>query len=160
MLLAQLWAGFQSFPLLPRSKLGPSGADSWVGGFVYVLGPCGLSNELSCGAGSFSCHLNSHRFFKSEILRLYFTSLEPWVVRSILLPSCSSCLSTHKFGTAHSASSHFTQSSSRHLPMSPLRPNFLPPPFLSVCMDVSSLTPWLSDFHTVEFSVSSGCFWF
>ena len=25
-------------------------------------------------------------------------------------------------------------------------------------MNVSSLTPWLSDFHTVQFSVSSGCF--
>ena len=24
-------------------------------------------------------------------------------------------------------------------------------------MNVSSLTPWLSDFHTVQFSVSSGC---
>ena len=39
-LLAQLSAGFQSLPLLPTSKLGPSGADSLVGGFVYVLVPC------------------------------------------------------------------------------------------------------------------------
>ena len=39
--LAPLSAGFQSLPLLPTSKLGPSGANSWVGGFVYVLGPCG-----------------------------------------------------------------------------------------------------------------------
>ena len=31
-LLAQLWAGFQSLPPLPTSKLGPSGADSVVGG--------------------------------------------------------------------------------------------------------------------------------
>ena len=41
MLLAQLSAGFQSLPLLPTNKLGPSGADSWVGGFVYTLGPGG-----------------------------------------------------------------------------------------------------------------------
>ena len=41
MLLAQLLAGFQSLPLLPTRKLGPSVADSQVGGFVYVLGPCG-----------------------------------------------------------------------------------------------------------------------
>ena len=40
-LLALLSTSFQSLPLLPTSKLGPSGADSWVGGFVYVLGPCG-----------------------------------------------------------------------------------------------------------------------
>ena len=41
MLLAQLLAGFQSLPPLSMSKLGLSGADSWVGGFVYILGPCG-----------------------------------------------------------------------------------------------------------------------
>ena len=31
-------------------------------------------------------------------------------------------------------------------------------PLLPVWMNVSSLSPWLSDFHTVQFSVSSGCF--
>ena len=40
MLLAWLLAVFQSLPPLPTSKLGPSGADSWVDGFVYVPGPC------------------------------------------------------------------------------------------------------------------------
>ena len=39
--LARLSAGFQPLSLLPTSKLGPSGADSQVGGFVYILGPCG-----------------------------------------------------------------------------------------------------------------------
>ena len=34
------------------------------------------------------------------------------------------------------------------------------PPLLLVWMNVSSLTPWLSDFHTVLFSISSGCFLF
>ena len=28
----------------------------------------------------------------------------------------------------------------------------------AVWVNVSSLTPWLLDFHTVRFSVSSGCF--
>ena len=41
MSLAQLSADFQSLPLLPTSKLGPSGTDSRVCGFVYILGPCG-----------------------------------------------------------------------------------------------------------------------
>ena len=41
MALAPLSAGFQSLPLLPTIKLGPSGADSRVGGLVYALGPCG-----------------------------------------------------------------------------------------------------------------------
>ena len=40
MLLVQLSEGFQSF-LPPTSILGSSGADSQVGGFVYILGPCG-----------------------------------------------------------------------------------------------------------------------
>ena len=39
--LAPLSATFQSLPPLPTRKLGPSGADSQVVGFVYVLGPCG-----------------------------------------------------------------------------------------------------------------------
>ena len=38
---ALLSVGFQSLPPLPTIKLGPSGADSQVGGLVYVLGPCG-----------------------------------------------------------------------------------------------------------------------
>ena len=32
------------------------------------------------------------------------------------------------------------------------------PPLLPVWMNVSFLSPWLSEFHTVCFSVSSGCF--
>ena len=38
MLLAPLSARFQSLSLLPTIKLDSSGADSWVGGFVYILG--------------------------------------------------------------------------------------------------------------------------
>ena len=34
------------------------------------------------------------------------------------------------------------------------------PVLLPVWMNDSSLTPWLSDFHTVQFSASSGCFLF
>ena len=39
--LVQLSAGFQSLLMLPTSKLGTSGANSQVGGFVYLPGPCG-----------------------------------------------------------------------------------------------------------------------
>ena len=41
MALAPLYDGFQSLPPLPTIKLGPFGADSWVGGLGYILGPCG-----------------------------------------------------------------------------------------------------------------------
>ena len=51
----------------------------------------GLSSGLSCEAGSFSCCcLNTHKCFHSEVLRLYFPSLESWVAWFVSLPSCSS----------------------------------------------------------------------
>ena len=65
-LLSSLSAGFHSLPLLPTSKLGPSGADTWVGGLVYVLGPLGLSSKLSCEAGSFSCNSIPTGFFSQR----------------------------------------------------------------------------------------------
>ena len=117
----------------------------------------GLSNELSCEAGSFfCCRLNPHRCFQSEALRLYFLKLGPWVVWSVLLPSCSSqFIHTRMWDSL------------LHQPllclvcqlpcMSPLLPS---PPLLLVWMNVSCLIPWLSDFHTVRFSVTSGCFLF
>ena len=57
-------------------------------------------------------------------------------------------LSTHKcppWSTSHCLSVHLL---------------CLPPLFLPVWMNVSSLTPRLSDFHNVVFSSSSGCFCF
>ena len=51
--LALLSASFQSlsvtgssFQPLPTSRVGPSGADSQVGGFVYLLGPCGSLQRI------------------------------------------------------------------------------------------------------------------
>ena len=52
--------------------------------------PLGLSNEHSCEAGGFSCHLKPQRFFQSEVLRLHFPTLEPWVLWSVSLRRCSS----------------------------------------------------------------------
>ena len=48
----------------------------------------GLSNELSCGAGSLSCCHKPHWSSQPEVLRL-FPALEPWVVQSVLLPVAS-----------------------------------------------------------------------
>ena len=66
----------------------------------------GLCNELSCEVRSFSHCCNPYRFFQSEILWLYFPALEPWVVQSVSLLSCSSWLISRKYGTAHFASHH------------------------------------------------------
>ena len=112
--------------------------------------PVGLSNKLSCEAGSFSSHCNSHRFLQPQVLRHYFPvpGLPGLSCSPVVPPSLSAC----KCGT--------TQSSSHHLTASPLLPGCLSLPRLLVWMNVSSLTPLLSDFHTVRFSDSFGCFLF
>ena len=100
MALALLSARFQSLPLLPTIKLGPSSADSRVSGLVQDA-PVSLSNKLSCEAGSFSCcHLNPPRVFSIKGLRLYFPELEPWVARSALLLAVHPNLSMSKCGAA------------------------------------------------------------
>ena len=149
MLLTQLLEGFQSLPLLPTSKLGLSGADSQVGVFVSVLGPSGSLQELSCEAESSSHCLNPQRFFHSEVLRLYFPVLEYWVAWSVLLPSCPSQLICMQLWDCP-----------LHQPLP--GHEFSPPwlPILLVWMNVSSLSPWLLDFHTVRFSGSFGYFLF
>ena len=120
----------------------------------------GLSNKLSCEAGSFSCHLDPHRFFQSEVLRLYFPTLELWIGQSVTW-STSCCLAGQlQPCPPHSTISHLAGSASRRLATSPPCSGCPSPPLLLFWMSVSSLSPWLSDFHTVRFSVSSGCFLF
>ena len=78
---APLSTRFQSLPVLPTIKLGPSGAGSRVGGLCTPRAPVGLSNDLSCEAGSLSCcRPNPHGCFLIRGLRLYFVALEPWVL--------------------------------------------------------------------------------
>ena len=145
----------------------------------------GLSTELSSEAGSFSCCcLNPHGCFQSAALRLYFPQLQPWIEQSVSLPSCSSQFICTRMWDCplHQPPAHRVHQllprrpatawpapllnlppcwfASRHLATSPLRPGCPSPPLLLVWMNVSSSSPWLSDFHTVRFSVSSGCFLF
>ena len=112
----------------------------------------GLSNELSCEARSFSHHCNPHRFLQSEVLRLYFPALEPWVAGSVSLPSCSS---------------QFIRTQTWDRPVCqplPCRESLHlgcpSPPLIPVWMNVSSLILWLLEFHTVRFSDRSGYFLF
>ena len=48
-LCSLLSASFQSFPLLPTIKLGPSGAASWVGGFLYILWVSATNSPVRLG---------------------------------------------------------------------------------------------------------------
>ena len=134
----------------------------------------GFSNELSCESGSFSCcRLNPHRCFQSEAL---FEALFPCTgtlgcMVCITLPPppflpvylCSNVglwgLPAAAWPTLlHNLPPHWV-----HQPP-PCHESSLPGclflTLLPVWMNVSSLSPWLSDFHTVRFSVSSGCFLF
>ena len=122
--------------------------------------PVGLSKELSCEAGNFSRCLSPHRFLLPEVLRLYFPTLEPWVAWSVSLPVVPPGLSAHKCKTAQSVSRCLAWSSSHHLAKSPLHPGLPSPPLLQVWMNISSLTLWLLDFNTVQFSGSFGYFLF
>ena len=156
---ALLSAGFQSLSPLPTIKLGPSGADSLVRGLVYIVGPVGLSNEPSCEAGSFSCCcLNPPWVFSLRGLRLYFPMLEPWVARPTSLPHHSSqFIYARKWGcrvyrccTACPVCSTIRHLSvSGRVALSPLHPSCPSLSLLPVWMNVSSLSPWLSNFHTV-----------
>ena len=112
----------------------------------------GLSNELSCEAGSFSLHCNPHRFLQWEVLRLSFPMLGSWVVQSVSFPSCSSL-----FISMWMWDHPLHQLPSCWPGLLPLHPSCPSPPLLPVWY---FLTPWLSDFHTVQFSGSSGCFCF
>ena len=104
-LLLSSWLTFsQSLLILPTSKLRPSGAGSrWLVLYTFQ-DPVSLSKELSCEAGSFSCPLNPHRFFQSEVLRLYFPTLDPGVHGLSGSPVAPPGLSACKCGTAHSIS--------------------------------------------------------
>ena len=136
-LLAQLLEGFQSLPLLLTSKLSPTGADSQVGGFVYVLGPC-LSLQRSLlweflllrisPANSTPTGFFSQRFWG-------FISLcwNPGLCSLSCSPVVPPSLSTCKCGT--------TCSVIHLLAVSPLHPGCQFLPLLPVWMNVSSLTP-------------------
>ena len=134
---------FSHFPCYPK-QIGPSWC--WFpGGRVCVRSRTlwGLSNELSCETGSFShCH-NPTGFYSQRFWGVISPRWNPGLLglshSSVVPPS----LSAHKCGT--------TQSTSHHFAGSPLHPGCLSSPFLPVWMNVSSLTPWLLNFHTVWF---------
>ena len=84
------WLSFCHFPSYPQANwallvLMPG----WVG-WCRFWNLVGCPSELSCEAGSFSHHRKIHRFLQPEVLRLFIPKLEPWIVQSVLLPSCSS----------------------------------------------------------------------
>ena len=109
----------------------------------------GFSNELSCDAGSFSSI--STGFFSQRFWGFISPHWNPGLHGLSCSPIVPPGLFTCKCKTTRSAS---------HCLVSPLHPGCPSLPLLPVWVNVSSLTPWLSDFHTVQFSGSSGYFLF
>ena len=123
MALAPLSARFQSLPSIPTIKLGPSSADSRVGGLVNTLGPYGSLQRTLLWGWEFLLLLPQPPWvFSLRGLRLYFPELEPWVAWSVTW-STSCCLAGQlQFCPPCSTIHHLTEFTSRSLAVSPLRP--------------------------------------
>ena len=92
MLLAQLSPSFPSLPPLPISRLSPFRC--WfLGGWVCVhartLWVSLMTSAVRLGVSPTATIPTG--FYSQRFLRLYFSILEPWVVRFVLLLSYSSC---------------------------------------------------------------------
>ena len=156
-LFALLSVGFQSLPPLLTSNLGPSGADSQVGGLVHILGPCGsLQQTLLWGWEFLPLSPRPPQIFTATGFETLFPRTGT-LGCAVSFPSCSFWVLHMNVGTSPLLHQLLPcppwSSSPLPCPRSPL-------PLLPVWTKVSSLTPWLSDFHIVWFSGSSGRFLF
>ena len=142
---AACWAlgCFQSLPLLPTSKLGPSGADSQVGGFVYIPGCCGSLQQTLLWGWEFLPLPQPPRFFSQRFLGFISPCWNPvlhGLSRSLVVPPG---LSTCKCGTTCSASCCLTCSGlpAAALPwvLSAQLPVSAPPTGLDECFFFNSL---------------------
>ena len=160
---APLSAGFHSLPLLPTVKLGPSGADSRVGGLVYILGPCGSLHQTLLWGWEFVLLLpQPPQVFSVSGWKLYFCSLELWVVWSVT-GSTICCLSSQlQSSPPRSTIRHLAGSASGRLAASPCRdaPDaHLHPSYWCGWMFLLYLLGCRTSIE-FDFSVSSGCFLF
>ena len=112
--------------------------------------PVDLSKELSCEAWNSSLCCNPHRVFSHGLWGFISSHWKPGLHGLSRSPGVPPGLSACKCVTAHSAS--------HHLAPCPLYPSCPSLPLQPIWMNVSSLTHWLLDFHTVWFSGSFGYF--
>ena len=132
-----------------------------MSGFVYILDCAGPLNRLSWETGSFCCCPTPHWFLQPGIMRLYFpgTRTLGCAVWSGAGFTCSQGIPSDLYSTTYECRTvcsrcHCTATSH------PLHSGSLCLPFLPIWMNLASLNPWLLDFHTVQFSGSSGCWFF
>ena len=146
MLLAWLLPHFQSLPPLPESEWCPSsccpGADFWVGGLVYILGPCGPLQQTLLRDWQFLTLPQPLQIFTARGYEALFAwSWNPgmcglsWagIVHSpphLFLP----VLSAHQCGSARSTGRWLATCS-----FPPWLPTSAPPPRLEECFFFNSL---------------------
>ena len=158
MLLAQLSAHFQSLPPLPTSELCPSrccpGADSWVGGLVYILGSLAPQMDYSERLTVSSATATPTYFYSQRLWGFIYPS-----AGTLGCPVCSGLglVAPQFFLLVFIHVQMWDHPVHQLSPACPLCPGCPCPPLLPVCVNVSSFTPWLLDFLTVWFSGSSGC---
>ena len=158
MALAPFSAEFQSLPQLPTIKLGPCTTDSLVGAHSRPLWVSPTNSPVRLGVSPAATSTPTGVFNQK------FEALFP---RAGAL-GCMVCHLVHQLlprwpAAALSTLLHNPPPRWVRQPQPCLESSLLgcpSPPLLPVRMNVSSLSPWLSDFHTVRFSVSSGCFLF
>ena len=121
---ASLSSGFQSFTCYPQSNWAP---------LVLVPEWVGLSNDLSCEAGSLSCcRPNPHGCFQSKVWGFISPCWSPGLHGLFCSPTICPSLSMRECGAAGSASGQtacpvgptLRQSRSCHGNASPLRPSY------------------------------------
>ena len=134
------------------------GADSQVGGFVYVLGPCGPLQWTLLWDWEFLSLPQSPKIFTARSFEYLVSCTETLGFAVCLTPQLFSPACPHmNVGLSGQPASHWPlwfAIFSCHTSSLPLSL-----PFLPVWMNIS-LTPWLSDFHAVWFSGRSVFFFF
>ena len=112
---------FFHFPHFPLADCAFSGAASWVGGFVYVLGPCGSLQQTPVRLGVSTSTATPTGFYSQKFWGFIFPCWNPGLhglSRSTVIPPA---LFACKCGA--------TQSANCHLAGSPLSPGFHLCPF-------------------------------
>ena len=109
MVLAPLSDG-QSLPPLPTIKLGPSGADSWVGRFVYIIEPCGFLQLTLLWGWEFLPLPQPPQVFSARGFEVFFPCWNPWFHGLSTSPVVPPGLSARECGTALSTSCHLATS--------------------------------------------------
>ena len=150
---------FSHFPRYPEANWALLVADSHVGGFVSVLGPCGSLQWTLLWGWQFLLPQQPPQIFSVRGFEVLFLCTGTLCCVACLAPLLFLLVYPHT-NVGLPATISPTWSSSCCLASCPFHSGCPFPPLLPVWMNVSSLTPWLLDFHTVHFSGSSGCFLF